>query len=804
MEDMRNSLRNRLSVRGIGLPGLTRNTPDKPQGKAPEKSPEKSSDMSEERSPEKSDSMSVVSDDEDDDDFPTQNIGVFGPATIGLTDGLRFSPPPIPTFERFSHVDFFEEGRNDRFVPPILAVESVLPPETPPPEFELPLSPPFPPPIRSGQTPTESISGCLTIATKGSAEFGYVEQRKGARPAVGGHERDKLIESHLQKPKLSIKTGRLALLWVNSLRVWPCDLDLDNVAQHLHNGLLLCRMMERISPETAVFKQLNLKPLTRKAAIANVEQALSVICRGEKVNLRRVPSASDIYEAKSSKQVTTLLLHIFEVFVMNKVKARLRTTIKWWASVLKPYGIKLDPLGFRPPHKELWAQFRTGTALFCALHYFCGEGPVQAAAGVFRDDDRSKEGGKKGTTTEAEASATVTATSAALPTIDPRRLYFEPTDPLQVHANVSYVLKLLPCVGVPTFWDVDDLGAHHCPDFLLAQLDAVYMRFHEIPCALPSHLLDSVMGIAVAGGGEAAAALGGGGSDGGDRDHHDGRRHHHHHLTTVTYAAPSSLSSSSSSSSLRGVLQFRSPTDPPPALSSNTENGVVNSSAGVSAKGKGSVGTSFVGEKATMTTSSPHGNSTSLSPPSSLLHLSLSESSQGTTGSSSSSSKEPADLWPHLPSLPPAEESEWQELFTLIEMERELDEVTFQRASLALDKRRSQLNHVAGSLDQAQFQWADEQWNKDMRDLDDRKTHARLQYRQKKQIAQGDYRMARRAVTVTLTAPSTLTLQPSNPQHSPSNLTPLHLILTLTLTLKPQASPSSLTLNLTLTLTLTL
>jgi hypothetical protein len=72
----------------------------------------------------------------------------------------------------------------------------------------------------------------------------------GARPALGGHDRAKLIETHIKKPKMSAKEGRLATAWLNSLRVWSCEVDMTNVAQQMHNGLLLCRVMERVSPDT--------------------------------------------------------------------------------------------------------------------------------------------------------------------------------------------------------------------------------------------------------------------------------------------------------------------------------------------------------------------------------------------------------------------------------------------------------------------------------------------------------------------------------------------------------------------------
>ena len=143
------------------------------------------------------------------------------------------------------------------------------------------------------------------------------------------------------------------------MKVSPKALELATVQDEMSNGLLLCSIMKALVPKT-VYVNLNRRPRARKPAIANIEQALSVIWRGGKVNNRRIPSAVEIYEKKKQK-ILVMIGEIFEVYTMRKLRKNVvPQMLHWYDAVLRQYGRPLDFDTATPPYNGLFAQFTSG------------------------------------------------------------------------------------------------------------------------------------------------------------------------------------------------------------------------------------------------------------------------------------------------------------------------------------------------------------------------------------------------------------------------------------------------------------
>ena len=292
---------------------------------------------------------------------------------------------------------------------------------------------------------------------------------------VGGYERTLLLKSHLQKPKISIQKLRRYLRWVNLLKVWPKKLELHSVHIDLCNGLFLCRLMAKLVPGTE-FKNLHKRPLSRKPAVANIEQALSVIWRGGRVNNTRVPSALDIYSGQTEK-ISVLLAEVFEVYVMKTLrKEATRSMMMWYNIVLKQYrrdlpldamnanveiefdGIHSEVESVRAGFGQLCNSFSNGVSLFCVLFHFCGP---SLANGV---------------------------------PIDPSTIYRHPRSLAEYRANVTALFKIFTALKIDLLWTVDEWINFADTDFYLLQLFRVYCKFVDARCALPP-ATDGVAGI---------------------------------------------------------------------------------------------------------------------------------------------------------------------------------------------------------------------------------------------------------------------------------------------------------------------
>jgi len=283
-----------------------------------------------------------------------------------------------------------------------------------------------------------------------------------------GHDRKALVASHLKKPKMSVRKLCQILRWINTMKVWPKPLDLATVHIDMCNGLLLCKLMKALCPDT-VYVNLHKRPLSRKPAISNIEQALSVIWRGGKVNNSRVPSAADIYSGKSDK-ITIMLGEIFEVYTMRKLrKSVVPEMLQWFHIILKQYGRPIKASAMRPPYTGLFQHFNSGVSLFCSIFHFMGVSEVR--------------------------------TSRATTQVDPKVIYEQPSNLAEYRSNITEVFKIMKSIKIDCFWEVDEFVNFHDTDFLLLQLYKIYDHFVEMRCALPPAHGD-VTGVTADGNGE--------------------------------------------------------------------------------------------------------------------------------------------------------------------------------------------------------------------------------------------------------------------------------------------------------------
>lgn len=268
---------------------------------------------------------------------------------------------------------------------------------------------------------------------------------------VGGYLRHDLIKSHLRRPRVSVRKLTQYVRWLNSLHVWPSPVDISSLHEVMCNGLLLCALMKKLVPGTQ-YKGLNKRPLTRRPAIANLEQALSVIWRSGRVNNTRVPSADEIYNGKTDR-IAVLVQEVFDVYVVRDMRKLAPTMMTWFAGVLSQYRRQLGPGCLRAPHDDAWAEFQTGTSMFCVLYHFCGPSWV--------------------------------GTGSTAVKVDSRKIYWEPRDLAQHRSNVQQVFKLLEALRIEVLWTVDDWITFPDSDFVLLQLRRIYERFQHSHCVIP-------------------------------------------------------------------------------------------------------------------------------------------------------------------------------------------------------------------------------------------------------------------------------------------------------------------------------
>jgi hypothetical protein len=241
--------------------------------------------------------------------------------------------------------------------------------------------------------------------------------------------------------------------WVNLLKIWPKPLELNSLHIDLCNGLLLCRLMKALVPSTA-YVNLHKRPLSRRPAVANIEQALSVIWRSGRVNNSRIPSALDLYQGRTDK-ITILISEIYEVYVMRPLRrTAVPDMLSWMNIVLKQYGRSLSSSAMKAPYADLFSHFTSGVSMFCLIFHFMGRSNITSRSGVVTP-------------------------------VDPSRIYAAPMNISEYRSNLSEVFRILSALGIDLLWKVDEFINYHDTDFLLLQLYKIFSHFVDMRCALP-------------------------------------------------------------------------------------------------------------------------------------------------------------------------------------------------------------------------------------------------------------------------------------------------------------------------------
>eukprot|EP00928_Gymnodinium_smaydae_P099794 TRINITY_DN9626_c0_g1_i1.p1 TRINITY_DN9626_c0_g1~~TRINITY_DN9626_c0_g1_i1.p1 ORF type:complete len:945 (-),score=130.28 TRINITY_DN9626_c0_g1_i1:171-2945(-) len=143
--------------------------------------------------------------------------------------------------------------------------------------------------------------------------------------------------------------------WINYL----CGVNLgwtpltsESFFEDLKTGIVLCRIVERLSPGSDFSTGIYSKPRVRYTCIQNIEAALHVVWKAG-VNSHRMCSAEDFYSGNVRK-VTDCMLEIFDALQMRIREVRLKAqyAIRGMHAVLSKDGLPLseqtvsDPTGF--------------------------------------------------------------------------------------------------------------------------------------------------------------------------------------------------------------------------------------------------------------------------------------------------------------------------------------------------------------------------------------------------------------------------------------------------------------------------
>ncbi|EGB05090.1 hypothetical protein AURANDRAFT_66740 [Aureococcus anophagefferens] len=301
--------------------------------------------------------------------------------------------------------------------------------------------PPPPPPVGAELSGASGRVAATLAGLKGAA---------APDGMIGGYTRSELTKTKLRTPKVSVRKLAQYVRWIDASGVWPNPLTVDRVHGELRNGLLLCRLMQRLVPGTT-YSRLHHKPRSKAVCIANIEQALGVVWRSGRVNNSLVASAAQIYDCceKKPDRANVLLREIFDVYVFRELKRKGARVLAWYDDVLARanFGAALPEAAAKRPFAGLWDFFEDGAALGTVLKYFVG--PKALAAGEEREGLSSYEVIKK---------------------------------------DLDDIFELLRSLDVPVLWTADDWATFPDDEFVLAQLDAVYERFRDCQCAVPQDL----------------------------------------------------------------------------------------------------------------------------------------------------------------------------------------------------------------------------------------------------------------------------------------------------------------------------
>ncbi len=343
----------------------------------------------------------------------------------------------------------------------IAVVEEPIMKEAP---VKKPISKPAPPkPVPIGPGPKiEHVKGTsvedilendFETNTERQEKIEQMFQVKDTVPVVPQPPRRKeLIESYIRKPKYSVRRVTLLCEWVNSMHIWPNKLTITTLHKEMCNGLLLANLVKKLNPDVQ-FVHLNEKPLAKKAALENLEQALGHVWRSKSLNNSRIPTALDIYGGNTAK-TAVLLNELYGVYVLKPLYKNAIKMLKWYHYVLRQYQRALPDYIFDDGDLSgVWPHFQSGTALFCVMYHFFGQTQIGSGSNAQR--------------------------------IDPLRMVGDPTSICDFRENLTYVFHLLRLLGVDILWTAEDWISNPDTEFILLQLQYIYdfLRFKQ--CTLP-------------------------------------------------------------------------------------------------------------------------------------------------------------------------------------------------------------------------------------------------------------------------------------------------------------------------------
>jgi hypothetical protein len=275
---------------------------------------------------------------------------------------------------------------------------------------------------------------------------------EGLGVRVKGYNRKDLVDTHLQKPKLSIRRVKQLCKWIESLHVWPRPVNIMTLHKELCNGLLLCRIMAAIVPGVK-FMHLNERALTKKAALENLEQALGVVWTNKSVNNFRIPTSLDVYNGNTSK-ISVLIQEVFEVYVLKPLYAQAPKMFSWFNVILKQYSTPLPEAIFTDGDLiGLWSHMQSGFNIFCVIYHLYG--PVSIGEGL------------------------------NMVRIDSLRIKKTTSNIKEYRDNISYVFSLLRALDIEILWDLDDWITYPDTEFIVLQLYFVYEKLKGRQCSLP-------------------------------------------------------------------------------------------------------------------------------------------------------------------------------------------------------------------------------------------------------------------------------------------------------------------------------
>ena len=172
---------------------------------------------------------------------------------------------------------------------------------------------------------------------------------------------------------MSVRKAKQILAWLNSLHLQSKQIDIQNYHAELCSGVLFAKLFRLLVPGSD-FTNLTERPLSRNAAVQNLELSLAVIFRSKGVNFSHIPTAGEIFEGNKTK-IVVMLQEIFDVYVRPQLFASGVKIMKWFNFIMNQYKLRIPLAVFTEnDFTGMFNTFRSGVAIFCVIYHL--HGPV--------------------------------------------------------------------------------------------------------------------------------------------------------------------------------------------------------------------------------------------------------------------------------------------------------------------------------------------------------------------------------------------------------------------------------------------